>query len=152
VVLKWSKSASAQTEISATVLSGPSTMDNLFKPRASDVSSGSGPSGWLYVLTNYAMPVYVKIGYSCSDVFDRVRKLQSQTANPGLFILELYYVTQSVVAHEQCVFEILDKFRIRKQREFFVCSPELAYYTLKEYFDREPDWIHPRLQDSLRRN
>jgi hypothetical protein len=98
------------------------------------------------------MPDYVKIGYSCSDVFDRVRKLQSQTANPGQFIIELYYSTESVEQHEKRIFEILDKWRINKQREFFACSPELAYYTLSLYFGREPDWIHPRLKDSLQQS
>lgn len=66
--------------------------------------------------------------------------------------MELYYFTESVEQHEQGVFEILDQFRIRKQREFFVCSPKLAYYTLKEYFGREPDWIHPRLHDFLQQS
>jgi hypothetical protein len=124
-------------------------MGYLFQPKSSDVPPGSGPSGWLYVLTNYAMPGYVKIGYSCSDLWERVRQLQSQTANPGIFIIESYYFTESVERHEQSVFEVLAQYRIRKQREFFVGSAEFAYYTLKEYFDREPDWIHPRLAEAL---
>jgi hypothetical protein len=124
----------------------------LFPIRASDVPLDSGPKGWLYVLSNYAMPAYVKLGYSCTNLGDRICRLQSQTANPGLFVLELYYVVESVEQHERNVFEILDRFRIYKRREFFVCSPELAYYKLKAYFGREPDWIHPRLAEALQPN
>jgi len=124
-------------------------MESLFPLRASDVPLDSGTSGWLYVLSNFAMPSFVKIGHTCIGLANRIRKLQGQTANPGIFILELYYYTDSVEQHEKNIFEILERFRINKSREFIVCTPQLAYYTLKNYFGREPDWIHPRLKQML---
>jgi len=119
-------------------------------PRVSDVLPGASPRGWLYVLSNYAMPDQLKVGHSCTDVFERVRDLNRQTANPGIFEIELHYVAESVEHHEANIHFILDEFRINKRREFFVCTLTWTYLKLKGYFGQEPDYIKPSLRESLR--
>ena len=75
-----------------------------------------------------------------------MRSLQAQTANPGQFVLELEYRTDSARRHEAMVFDLLDEYRWNKvTREFFACSPRVAYLKLRDYFEREPDWIRPEL-------
>jgi hypothetical protein len=139
----------------AAILIGVSSIDeftamgSLFPFQSSNVPPNSGPSGWLYVLSNYTMPGYVKVGYTCGNLHERIRQLQGQTANPGIFVLELCYYSDSVEMHERTIFEMLDAYRVNKRREFFVGSPELAYYKLKEYFGRGPDWMQQRLQEIL---
>ena len=124
-------------------------MDSLFPVSSSDVVQSPGAAGWVYVLSNYAMPGCVKIGCSVKGLQGRIRKLQAQTANPGLFFLELSYRIDSVKQHEANVFSILKPYRWNKKREFFAGSPAFAYYMLKDYFAREPDWISPGLKESL---
>jgi hypothetical protein len=124
-------------------------VDSLFPLRASDVPANTGTTGWVYVLSNYAIPGCVKIGYTAKGLHDRIRKLQGQTANPGLFLLELFYRTESVQQHEAGVFEVMKEFRWNRKREFFAGPPSLAYYKLKEYFAREPDWIRSGLKQAL---
>ncbi len=124
-------------------------MDSLFPLRSLDVPDNWGPSGWIYVFSNYCLPGCVKIGHTTRGVLMRRRDLQAQTANPGLFLLELFYHTESVKQHESNIFALLQPYRWNKKREFFAGSPAFAYRMLKAYFGDEPGWIREGLKESL---
>lgn len=79
----------------------------------------------VYVLTNEAMPDYVKIGTTRSAMQQRMAQLYS-TAVPVPF--ECYYAGEVEVAKnvEKRLHRAFDKFRINKNREFFEIDPEAA--------------------------
>lgn len=82
--------------------------------------------GFVYVLTNAAMPDYVKIGLSArADVADRVRQLDN-TSTPLPF--EVYYAARVPDCRrvEQTLHFVFGERRVRSNREFFRIEPDLA--------------------------
>ena len=77
----------------------------------------------VYVLTNEAMPDYVKIGTTRSTMQQRMAQLYS-TSVPVPF--ECHYAGEVEVAKnvEKRLHRAFDKFRINKNREFFEIDPE----------------------------
>ena len=121
----------------------------LFPLLASDVPEETGPVSKLYVFTNTEMPGLVKIGKTGVGVEKRRHDLERQTANPGVFVKQLWYSADSIKAHEKRVHEILMRYRVETWKEFFRISVEVAYEKMKAYFGREPDWMAKTLRGRL---
>jgi T5orf172 domain len=82
--------------------------------------------GYVYVLTNAAMPGYVKIGLTQQDdVADRVRQLDN-TSTPLPF--EVYYAAKVPDCRklERTLHFVFGEKRARLNREFFTADPDLA--------------------------
>lgn len=83
-------------------------------------------AGIVYIVTNEAMPGYVKIGLTRQDdVGDRVRQLDT-TATPLPF--EVYYAAKvpDCAKLERTLHFVFGEKRTRRNREFFTIDPDLA--------------------------
>jgi len=83
-------------------------------------------AGFVYILTNAAMPGYVKIGLTRqNDVGDRVKQLDN-TSIPVPF--ECYYAARvpDCAKLERTLHFVFGEKRARKSREFFTIDPDLA--------------------------
>lgn len=87
--------------------------------------------GIVYVLTNEAMPGYVKIGKTTTSVERRVLELSRSTAVPLPF--ECYYAARvaDVSKVELAFHEAFGDHRINPRREFFDISPERVIAILR---------------------
>lgn len=79
----------------------------------------------VYVLTNEAMPTYIKIGTTTLAVTERMRGLYT-TGVPVPF--ECFYAAEVSKAQnvERRLHRAFDAFRVNKNREFFEMDPEAA--------------------------
>ncbi len=88
--------------------------------------------GYIYIMTNQAMPNMVKIGYA-TDVEKR-RKQLSATAVPYDYEVYATYETSGNLEDKK-LHKLIDKLnpdlRVQKNREFYVMSPDDAYELLE---------------------
>jgi T5orf172 domain len=83
-------------------------------------------SGWVYVLSNSAMPGLIKVGYTKSSPEERARQLDT-TGIPASFIVETAFLfADRAILVEKYSHEILSEHRKRDSREFFECSAKFA--------------------------
>lgn len=78
--------------------------------------------GFVYLLTNAAMPGLVKIGMTRRHPLERVRELNSSTALPLPFKIVSAVETKNAVALEKSIHTTLSKQRENGRREFFRIS------------------------------
>jgi hypothetical protein len=78
----------------------------------------------VYILTNESMPETIKIGIT-ENLERRIRELDN-TSTPLPF--ECFYAVevQDAQTIERKIHQGLDEYRVRPNREFFYCAPELA--------------------------
>lgn len=94
-------------------------------------------SGIVYILTNEAMPGYVKIGLTRqNDVAERVRQLDN-TSVPVPF--ECYFAASvpDCGKLERTLHFVFGENRARRRREFFKIDPDLAKAIIELVADRE---------------
>ena len=84
----------------------------------------------VYILTNEAMPEYIKIGFTHGNVEDRIRQLD-RTGVPLPF--EIYYAAKvnDAEKEERWIHSVFADRRARDNREFFKMNPEYATLALK---------------------
>jgi T5orf172 domain len=84
----------------------------------------------VYILTNEAMPEYVKIGFTHGSVEERIKQLD-RTGVPLPF--EVYYAATvgDAEKEERWLHSIFADRRARDNREFFKMNPEYAALALK---------------------
>ncbi len=85
----------------------------------------------IYILTNEAMPGYVKIGKTNNDLEQRVRDLSASTSIPLSFTV--FYACTVKDAHfvEYQLHDAFDDNRVNPKREFFSVAPERVVAALK---------------------
>ncbi len=85
----------------------------------------------IYILTNEAMPGYVKIGKTTTSVEQRIIELSRSSAVPLPF--ECYYAAQVTDASkiEGALHDAFGDHRINPRREFFSIAPERVIAVLK---------------------
>jgi hypothetical protein len=96
-------------------------------------------AGIVYILTNEAMPGYVKIGLTRqNDVGDRVRQLDN-TSIPVPF--ECYFAAQvpDCARLERTLHFVFGEKRARRNREFFTIDPDLAKAIIELVADQRVD-------------
>lgn len=81
--------------------------------------------GFVYVLTNEAMPGMVKIGRSARLAEDRANELFT-TGLPCIFDVYFRCLTSHAAELEKRVHKALESHRVASNREFFRISPEVA--------------------------
>lgn len=92
--------------------------------------SKDNKQGTIYIFTNKAMPEYIKIGRTCSDVQQRMKELD-RTGIPLPF--ECYYAAEveNVEKVEALIHSVFKDRRVRKNREFFKVNPERVISAIK---------------------
>jgi hypothetical protein len=98
--------------------------------------------GYIYVLTNPAMPGLVKIGRT-NDISRRVRELSVASGVPNAFVVESIQLTAAAAEVESLIHEALDAHRHNTDREFFAVVPSVAMSTVSRYV-REPPTKYER--------
>ncbi len=85
--------------------------------------------GWVYVISNQAMPGVVKVGYSTKDPELRASELNN-TGAPHPYVVEYEALVEQPRDIEQRVHRRLSDHR--EGREWFHCSPEFAVSVIQE--------------------
>lgn len=97
--------------------------------------------GFVYILTNEAMPDLVKIGRTSRDVELRASELW-QTGVPAPFEIFTKVNAPDCVSLEAKMHGVLRRFRVSKSREFFRIEPNKAARLLIDLHRREvEDWL-----------
>ena len=99
--------------------------------------------GIVYILTNEAMPGYVKVGMTEKSVVERIRSLDS-TSLPYPF--ECFYAAKvsDMRLTEKLLHDAFDDNRVRSNREFFTIDPERIRSALRL---AEVEEVTPGLED-----
>jgi hypothetical protein len=92
--------------------------------------------GFIYVLSNKAMPNLVKIGCSQKNPHLRKAELES-TGVPAPFDLEYFAVVYDFQKSEKKLHRELNEFRYSGNREFFYMSPFDAVKHIQEFLSDE---------------
>lgn len=90
--------------------------------------------GWIYVITNKAMPGLVKIGSSNKDPNFRAEELK-HTGSPHPYIVEYEMLTEEPFQIEQKLHKILSSRHRHEGKEWFRCSVEEAVLAIQENAD-----------------
>jgi hypothetical protein len=94
--------------------------------RLSKAIAPASRRGWVYILTNRAMPGLVKIGCTRRSPEDRVRELSSATGVPAPFEVAWAWPVSDWKAVEALTHNRLGVCRPNPDREFFSCSVRRA--------------------------
>jgi hypothetical protein len=78
----------------------------------------------IYVLTNEAMPGYVKIGMTTTSLEQRMKELSNPSGIPLPFTCNFAGMVKDSAFVEHQLHEAFGDFRINPKREFFTVSPE----------------------------
>lgn len=84
--------------------------------------------GWVYVITNKAMPSLVKVGFSTKDPELRARELQ-HTGSPHPYLVEYELLIEEPYQVEQETHRLLSS--KHEAKEWFRCTPEEAVAAIK---------------------
>lgn len=85
----------------------------------------------IYILTNEAMPGYVKIGKTNNDLEQRVRELSASTSVPLPFTVFYACIVKNAQFVEHQLHDAFDDNRVNPKREFFRIAPERVVAALK---------------------
>lgn len=90
-----------------------------------------GDAGFLYVLTNPAMPGMVKIGFTTQNIEERIRELSATPGVPVRFLCNFAAKVPSMREKERMLHQIFDPDRVNPKREFFRLDPERVILAIK---------------------
>lgn len=85
----------------------------------------------IYILTNEAMPGYVKIGKTSNNLEQRVRELSASTSIPLPFTVFYACTVKNSQFVEHQLHDAFDDNRVNPRREFFRVAPERVVAALK---------------------
>lgn len=88
--------------------------------------------GWIYVMTNPAMPDVIKIGKTSNDPEFRARQLR-ETGVPLPFEVRYSGWVSDYESVERELFRILSDYRISGDREFFSCDVATAVDEIRKF-------------------
>jgi len=97
-------------------------------------------TGFIYVLTNSAMPGLVKIGMTQNDPEERARQLSQGTGTPASFAVYAVFPVVDAIKAERQVHGAFDDMRTNKKREFFNITPEDAVKLMETALHSETDF------------
>lgn len=85
----------------------------------------------IYILTNEAMPGYVKIGKTNNNLEQRIRELSASTSVPLPFTVFYACTVKDAQFVEHQLHDAFDDNRVNPKREFFRVAPERVVAALK---------------------
>jgi len=97
-------------------------------------------NGYVYVLSNPAMPNLLKIGYTDRDVDARVDELNG-TGVPVPFEIEAIFGSPNAYEDEQAIHKILTQRRLANNREFFSIDIKDAVQCIIDYIGSDPNFL-----------
>lgn len=99
--------------------------------------------GKIYILTNDAMPDYIKIGFTAADDVETRMKQLDTTGLPLPFRLHACIEVENAQQLEKLAHDVFASQRARSNREFFLMEPETAVRYLKAVSlnDASAKWI-----------
>ena len=99
--------------------------------------------GKIYILTNDAMPDYIKIGFTASDDVETRMKQLDTTGLPLPFRLHACVEVENAQQLERLAHDVFAHHRARPNREFFLMEPETAVRYLKAVSLNDPGarWV-----------
>ena len=100
-------------------------------------------AGWVYILSNPAMPGLLKIGYTDRDPFARAKEISQATGVPFDFIVEYQIYVSHPYELEQKTHKLLHNHRVNDNREFFNCNYEDVVEAIKTAID----YLYNQLND-----
>lgn len=103
----------------------------------------AGEPGWVYVMTNPAMPGLVKVGRTARNPSDRAKELRT-TGVPGRFKVIHESRAHDAVLAEGLAHHALERYRVANDREFFQVSPSKAAAAVMRacgHRRRLPSWV-----------
>ena len=106
-------------------------------------------SGYVYVLSNQAMPTLSKIGSTERDVNERIKELDAATGIPTPFVIEACFLSEDHVSDERRIHDALILCRINPNREFFQIAPIHAISKIANILKRNPCYYDKRLRLDL---
>ena len=95
--------------------------------------------GFVYILSNPAMPGQVKIGYTTQIPDIRASELSAPTGIPQPFVVEFWCLTGDPERIERETHERLAEVRVNGKREFFQLSVEAAIAALESLVNPVPN-------------
>lgn len=103
------------------------------------IPEGFSLNGWVYVLSNEAMPGIYKIGMTTTSPEVRAREVSQGTGVPMPYVVEHAFHSQSPKEDESSIHDILSEYRLNPNREFFKCSMEIILdaFMGEGLFDRD---------------
>ena len=98
--------------------------------------------GYVYILTNEAMPGLVKIGKTTRSVEQRAAEL-THTGIPFPFDVAFQVLSPDCSELEQWVHAQLSDCRVNAQREFFLCDVDKAERVVEQaHHEQISSWLH----------
>ena len=91
----------------------------------------------IYILTNEAMPGYVKIGKTANNLEQRVRDLSASTSIPLPFTVFYACTVKNAQFVEHQLHDAFDDNRVNPKREFFRVAPERVVAALEARRNRK---------------
>lgn len=90
--------------------------------------SDTATEGYVYAMTNDAMPGLVKIGMTCETPEERAKELSSATGVPFPFKVVVCKKVYNPKVKEAAIHELLSTlgFRVNERREFFSCGLQVV--------------------------
>jgi len=85
----------------------------------------------IYILTNEAMPGYVKIGKTNNNLEQRIKELSASTSIPLPFTCFYACTVKDATFVEHQLHDAFDNNRVNPRREFFQIAPERVVSALK---------------------
>lgn len=104
--------------------------------------------GYVYILSNQAFPGLIKIGFSRKEPSLRAGELFT-TGVPTPFQVEYFCVVENYSAVEAKVHTKLNKFRNRRDREFFKLSVRAAAQAIESICVPEKIWFRKEQRRDL---
>lgn len=85
----------------------------------------------IYILTNEAMPGYIKVGKTSTSLEQRIKELSASTSIPFPFTCFYACTVKNANFVEHQLHDAFDNNRVNPKREFFQISPERIVSALK---------------------
>lgn len=92
---------------------------------AMQIPEGFALNGWVYVLSNEAMPGIFKIGMTTTTPEVRAREVSQGTGVPMPYVVEHAFHSYNPKQDETEIHELLAEYRLNPNREFFKCDMEI---------------------------
>ena len=106
--------------------------------------------GFVYVLTNEAMPGLVKIGRTSREVHERAREVSQSSGVPVPFTVQGFVASPDCVELERRVHTELNNCRVSVDREFFKVEPcEAVRRVEEEQYPQIYEWVEGFLPDHV---
>lgn len=103
--------------------------------------------GFIYVMSNPAMPGLLKVGVSVKIPEERAAELYT-TGVPAPFSLDYYCIVNDAIEAEAEVHELLSQYRIRDDREFFEVTLDDVIKAVRAIRIADHEWLGERAKVS----